>query len=214
MAQRPVFFTRQTAPYVNVTMPDFQWNGGFAASQKQKNIDALHRAFQGIFPDKKVLEISSKSRTPLGVALSAFNLKKFVPELGRSVSVECVFQGGKVFSAGGPYTDLYAVTSRQAKGDPRLKNSGMVKGFYFDDKTMPTTPRTAFYNWLYINALLENPKLAEALLEYDAFTDIEFNPDRSVNCQAEAAAVYVSLARQGKLDQCRDFDAFVQLLKP
>ena len=38
-------------------------------------------------------------------------------------------------------------------------------------------------------------------MEYDAFTDIEFNPNRSINCQAEAAAIYVSLQQQGLLGE-------------
>lgn len=211
MAQRPVFTPGKRKNAADLFWVDFVWNGGFAASQKQKNIAALHQAFRNRFPEKKVLEISSKSPEPLGVQLSAFNLKKFVPELGKAVSLECVFQGGKVFAAGGPYTDLYEATAREAKKDPRLKSSGMLRAFRFDGKDMPLIPRTAFYNWLYVNALLENPELGQQLLQYDGFTDIEFNPDKSINCQAEAAAVYVALARKGLLEQCRDFDSFVRL---
>lgn len=44
-----------------------------------------------------------------------------------------------------------------------------------------------------------NNDLAEQILEYDAFTDIAFNPEKSVNCQAEAAAIFVSLQKQGLL---------------
>ena len=54
--------------------------------------------------------------------------------------------------------------------------------------------------------------MAKKLLAYDAFTDIEFNPNRGLSCQASAAAVYVSLARQGLLEQCRTFQGFHQLL--
>jgi hypothetical protein len=38
-------------------------------------------------------------------------------------------------------------------------------------------------------------------MEYNAFTDIEFNPDKSINCQAEAAAIYVSLVNKNALKQ-------------
>lgn len=211
MAKRPVFFPISRAPYVDVYQPEFPWNGGFAISQKRKNIDALHEAFLARFPGRNPLEISSKSRNPLGVSLSAFNLKKTVPSLGISVPVECVFQGGKVFSGGGPFTDLYAVSPRDAKRDPRLKERGMLKSFYYEGETYPTVPRTAFYDWLYIKALLENPELSRQLTEFDAFTDIEFNPDKSINCQARAAALFVSLSRQGLLEQCSDFGTFVKL---
>ena len=213
MANRPVYVPKMSAPFLNSVPVEFTWNGGFAASQKQKNIDAIHSEFLRRFPERKVLEISSKSRRELGVKLSAFNLKKYVPSLGKSISIECIFQGGKVFSAGGPYTDLYSGTSREAKKDPRLKSSGMLKNFYFEGKTIPLIPKTAFYDWLYINALMENPELAEELLQYDSFTDVEFNPNKGVNCQAKAAAVYVALARLGLLEKVKDFDSFIQLFK-
>ena len=213
MAQRPVFVPLKKAPFVDVFMPEFAWNGGFAVSQKQKNIAALHQAFAQRFPERPVLEISSKSMQEEGVKLSAFNLMKYVPSIGKSIPVECVFQGGKVFAAGGPYTDLYDGSARDAKRDPRLKESGGLRSFYYEGQMVPLSPTTAFYDWLYINALLENPDLAQKLLEYDAFTDIEFNPDKSVNCQARTAAMFVALSRLGLVEQCRDFVTFLSLLR-
>ena len=41
-------------------------------------------------------------------------------------------------------------------------------------------------------------------MAYDAFTDIVFHPQKSINCQAEAAAVYVSLKKQGLLEKALD----------
>lgn len=211
MAVRPVFVPAPKAPYVTKFMPEFTWSAGFAVSQKQKNIAALHAAFRKRFPDKTLLEISSKSMQEPGVQLSAFHLLKEVPSIGKKVPVECVFQGGKVFSAGGPFTDLYTASPKEAKRDPRLASSGALCSFFFEGRTLPLLPRTAFYNWLYINALLENPSFAEELMQFDGFTDIEFNPDKSINCQAEAAALFVSLGRLGLLDACRDFDSFAAL---
>ena len=213
MASRPVFVPGKRKNEADVYMTEFQWNSGLAVSQKQKNITALHEAFVQRFPERKVLEISSKSLQPLGVKLSAFNLTKMVPSLGREVPVECVFQGGKVFSAGGPYVDLYGASSKDAKKDSRLRSSGVLKEFCFEGERIPTSPTTAFYNWLYVNALLEHPQLAEEVLAYDAFTDIEFNPAKSLNCQAEAAALFVALAREGLLEQCKTFETFLTLIK-
>ena len=213
MAQRPVFVTLSRQPFHDIYSVDFTYNSGFAVSQKQKNIMALHTGFNARFPQKKVLEISSKSLQPLGVKLSAFNLKKFVPSLGYSVPVECVYQGGKVFSAGGPFLDLYEGTSRDAKEDSRLKESGYLNAFEFEGVRYPLQPATAFYDWLYINALMENPELGEELIQFDAFTDIEFNPNKSLNCQAKAAAIYVGLARQGLLEKCRSYEDFVKIIK-
>jgi type I restriction enzyme M protein len=38
-------------------------------------------------------------------------------------------------------------------------------------------------------------------MEYDSFTDIEFNPEKSINCQAKSCALFVSLHREGYLTQ-------------
>ena len=213
MASRPVYVPIEKVPFVRAYSPEFQWNGGFAVSQKQKNIVALHGAHRRRFPESKILEISSKSLQEEGIKLSAFHLPKYVPSLERSIPVECVFQGGKVFAGGGPYTDLYHVSPREAKKDPRLKSSGMLKKFFFEGQEMPLNPTTVFYDWIYINALLENPVLAEEVLKYDAFTDIEFNPAKSSNCQAKAAALFVALSRQGKMETCREFSSFYRVLK-
>lgn len=211
MAQRPVFIPSGKPPFTAIFQGEFIWNGGFAVSQKQKNIAALHQAFQRKYPGRQVLEISSKSTEPVGVALSAFNLKKFIPSLGIEVPLECAYQGGKIFAAGGPYTDLYTVRPKDAKRDERLRTSGALKSYFFEGQALPTRPMTAFYDWLYLNALLDHPNLAEPLLRYDGFTDIEFNPEKSLSTQARSAAMYVALARAGLLDKVRDYGEFIKL---
>ncbi|MBQ2955204.1 MAG: hypothetical protein IJE08_01955 [Clostridia bacterium] len=213
MAQRPVFMACDYRPYSAEWQVEFTFNSGFATVQKQKNITALHKEFVEEFPGKKVLEISSKSLQPEGVALSAFNLEKFIPSLGKTVTVECAYQAGKVFEHGGPFTDLLEKTSREAKKDERLHTSGAIVGFAFEDMRFPIKPATAFYDFLYMNALLENEELAKKVLEYDAFTDIEFNPKKSQACQANAAAKFVSLSRAGLIDQIRSVDTFLQLFR-
>ena len=115
MAKRPVFIAKETAPFYQMTEIKFEWNGGLAKVQKQKNITALHQEFLKKEPDKKVLE---------------------------------------------------------------------------------------------------NEKLAAAVLEYDAFTDIEFNPDRSLNCQAKAAACFVGLCRAGLTEKMKTFETFAELFGP
>ena len=74
MAKRPVFIPQGEVPFARAIETEFSWNGGFAPSQKQKNIRALHRAFLAAHPDARVLEISSKSMQENGPALSAFAL--------------------------------------------------------------------------------------------------------------------------------------------
>ncbi len=212
MAVRPVFVPFPKAPYFAKIDINFVWNAGLSASQKKKNVAALHGAFLTRYPEKKVLEISSKSLQEEGIKLSAFNLHKFVPSLGKSVPMECVYQGSKVFASGGPFVDLYEKTPREAKKDERLQSSGRFVRFSYEGEDCSPVPVSAFYNWLYINALMENPELAAKVLEYDAFTDIEFNPEKSISCQAQASAVYKALFSLGLLDECKDFRKFREFL--
>ena len=212
MARRPVFAAGDETCAVFRRDVDFLWFAGMSDAQRRRSIDSLHESYLTRYPGSRVLEISSKSRNALGVKLSAFNLTKFAPSLGREVPVECLFQGSKTFLHGGPYTDLYLAPAIDAKRDPRLKTSGTLMKYVCEGRDYPTWPLTSFYNWLWCNALLEHPELAQELLQYDAFTDIVFNPEKSRNCQAEAAAVFVTLARRGKLDQIADFEQFAKLL--
>jgi hypothetical protein len=53
----------------------------------------------------------------------------------------------------------------------------------------------------------------EALFAVDAFTDIEFNPGKSINCQARSCAVHMALTRNGTLaDALTDPGAFIEVL--
>lgn len=194
MAKRPVYVASKDGKLsVTEKHVEFKWYPGMAKSQKQKSVVALHSAAEskGV---RKVLEVSSKSESELGVALSAFNLMIRTKHKQQTFSVECAFQASKVFERGGPYTDLLHESSRAAKKDLRLKDSGNLVNFMFFGKSFPLKPRTFFYDWLYINALKQNENLADDVLQYDGFTDIEFNPVKSINCQAFSAALFVSLS--------------------
>ncbi len=191
MANRPVFVPApQQHPYVCPVDVEFAWHPGFSVSQAQKSIRCLHQEAQrhGYSP---ILEVSSKSPDQIGVALSAFNLQ--LKHAHRSLSVECAFQGSKVFSHGGPYVELYDAASRDSKRDSRLRTSGMLTAFEFMGTSFPLQPTTAFYDWLYVTALVQNPRLAAQVLHYRGFTDIAFNPEKSWNCQARSVALYVAL---------------------
>lgn len=178
---------------------EFQWFPGMAMVQSRKSIASLHAEAQQRLQVREVLEISSKSPTELGVALSAFNLMIKTVKHEREFSLECAYQASKVFERGGPFVDLLNARSIDAKRDPRLNQHGRLIKFRFFGTDWPLVPRTAFYDWLYINALHKRPELADQVLTYRAFSDIAFNPERSINCQAYAAALYVSLAERGLL---------------
>lgn len=199
MANRPIYQSTARAPYCNIINIDFQFYSGFSISQKQKSISSLHEQYMKLYPNSNVLEISSKSASPIGVSLSAFNLN--IQTTTRTFSVECAFQGSKVFEKGGPYTDLLDKSSIEAKKDSRLRDSGKLIAFHFFNADFPLEPKDYFYNWLYINALSLNKELANEIIKYDSFSDIEFNPQKSINCQAKAAAIYVGLNRQNLLNE-------------
>ena len=102
------------------------------------------------------------------------------------------------------------VSSREAKKDERLKNSGNLLKFQFKGTEWALEPMTAFYDWLYINALNQNSAFHEQLMNYDAFTDIEFNHNKSINCQAYSVAMFVALAKRDLLNQIREPEQFLQ----
>lgn len=215
MATRPIFIPQHSGTrLVEQSEIHFAWFPGMSLSQKRRSIKSLHDSAMQTLGVERILEISSKSDEKIGTELSAFNLSFCVGKLHRRVCVECAFQGSKVFEEGGPYIDLYGVTPREAKRDERLLTSGRLLGFRFFGREWPLVPLTAFYDWLYINALLLNKELADGLIDYSAFTDIEFNPKRSINCQANSAALYVALQKRALLDTALESkEAFISILQ-
>lgn len=201
MAIRPVFLTKfRESPALVVRSVNFTWHPGLSASQKKKSVKSLHEAACRELNTCRMLEISTKSDDDIGVALSAFNLSFTTRKHQIRVTVESAFQGSKVFENGGPYTDLYTSDSKSAKIDQRIRTSGRLVAFRFFGAEWPLKPVTAFYDWLYLNALAKNPSLSERLSDYDGFTDIEFNPEKSLNCQAYSAALFVFLSSNGIID--------------
>lgn len=211
MAKRPIFIPKSDSfPFVKEMLINFEWHSGMAKVQAQKSIASLHEAAakQKISP---ILEISSKSANYLGVSLSAFNLMLEVR--GKKLSVECAYQGSKVFTNGGPYTDLYSASSRDAKTDERLRTAGDFVGYSFFGEHFTDKPVTAFYDWLYLTALSQNLDLANKLFEFQGFSDIVFNPDKSLNCQARAAALFVALYQKGEIEKAlNDKNHYIYLI--
>lgn len=211
MARRPVFVPDSDKPYVSELSLDFEYCSGSSIQQKQRSIASLHASYVAKFPSSRVLEVSSKSERDIGVRLSAFNLMIEHPGRG-SYSVECAFQASKVFLHGGPYVDLLDASSRAAKTDRRLRKSGELVAFRYCEHEFPLEPKTYFYDWLYASALCRDDKLVEQVMMFDAFTDIEHNPERSINCQARSVAKVVGLARAGLLeDALQSPQAFLEL---
>jgi hypothetical protein len=201
MANRPIFISTDNKDYLfeerNI---EFKFFNGFSMMQKAKSINSLHDSAK-TDGYTKILEVSTKSDSKIGWALSAFNLMVDF-DGDKQISLECAFQGSKVFEGDVQYMDLYLTESIKAKKDERLRSSGNIIGFNFEDNFWSNEPKTAFYDWMYINALYRNNRdIVEELLDYDVFSDIEFNPKRSINCQARTCAILVSLVNLNLIDE-------------
>ena len=200
MTKRPVFKpTLKGDDLVETINVEFTWYPGFSKSQKQKCIRSLHEEAGKANNLKDILEISTKSQKKVGVSASAFNIE-ITRKNGLCASVESFYQGSKVFKNGdGPFDDLYLKSSLDAKTDQRLRCKGQprgdLKGFRFQQEEWEIDEH--FYDWLYLNALIQNEEIAEEIIKYGAFTDIEFNPEKSFNCQAYAAALFKAATIRG-----------------
>ncbi len=196
MANRPFFIpSTNKENLVETKTVEFKWFSGFAKTQKQKSVLSFHENISKEFKFDKILEISTKSENKLGIKLSAFNLKINFKE--KEYFLESLFQGSKIFSDQGPNTDLYEKEPIEAKKDERIKRSDLKEFSFFGEKFSLDFD---FYSWLYFIALNQNKSLTKDILEYQAFTDIEFNPQKSLNCQAYSAALYSAMIKNELLE--------------
>lgn len=210
MAKRMYFVISNNLIYEEKTI-EFKYFNGFAVSQKQKSIVSLHEAILENDNNADILEVSSKSLNEIGTKLSAFNLK--IKMNGHLVSLENIFQSSKVFEYGGPYKDLLNVSPIEAKKDERLRTSGNIVGFELNSKKYPIEPKTLFYDWIYCNTLNLYPDIVNEIIKYNVFTDIEFNHEKSINCQARSVAIFVSLYKQNLLKEAlSNIDSFLNIV--
>lgn len=213
MATRPIFLvTNDRKNLFEEVEVDFKFYNGFSVTQKAKSINSLHASSKKL-GYKYILEVSTKSENPLGWQLSAFNLMVDF-DIDKKISLECAFQGSKVFEGNIQYDDLYYTESIKAKKDERLRNSGKIIGFNFDGIFWENEPKTAFYDYLYIKTLYTNYRgMIEELVRFDIFTDIEFNPKRSINCQARTCAILVSLVKLELLEESLESqESFIKIV--
>ena len=209
---RPVFMPRVNSDnLVKTDMVRFERHVGFASRQKKKSITDMHQVIRKKYGFNHVLELSSKSGNKLSFPLSPLSLKLTDEQDGGQYSVENIYQASKVFEHGGPYLDLLTAPPRQAKKDERLTTSGELIGYNYFGMEWSLEPVTAFYDWLYVNALQQNPQLHEQVLQYQAFTDLEFNHKKSVHCAAYALAMFVALHKRDLLDNIADPMVFYDL---
>jgi len=217
MAIRPIFVpSLEKDSFFEEIGIEFDWHSGFSSSQKQKSIKSLHKSANNK-NISNILEVSTKSDNILGIKLSAFNLSLQMED-GTQLFLESAFQGSKVFEEGGPFIDLYNLDPFEVKKDERISKDNKIIGFRFKGIEWESEPKTAFYDWLYLNALNDSidnspDSILKNIIDYGGFTDIEFNPEKSINCQARSCAVFVSLYKKGLLKRALESkEKFLQTL--
>lgn len=211
MAERPVFVAKKSYPFYESVEVTFKYFAGFALVQRQRNIAGIHEAFHKLYPKLYVLEASSKAPSELGKSLSPFYL--MCSYRGKEYPVENVFQAAKVFQAGGPYLQLLDLEAIKAKTTSLTKTSGPLLYYDYDGRKYPLEPKGWLYDWIYMHALHAQPELAKAALDYDAFTDIAFNPKTGSTCQAKALAIYKGLVQKNLLEEAlASIPAFLKIV--
>ncbi|NKF07115.1 hypothetical protein J1C67_00030 [Clostridium gasigenes] len=204
MASRPAWTIRDNK--IVIDHFDFKWNGGFSVVQKQKNIVALHESIKEKH-NSEVLEVSSKSENELGENIGAFNLKS------GDYYLENIFQAAKKYENGGPFIDLLNVLPRDAKRDERHGTSGDLFSFIYKEEEWLLEPKTAFYDFIYIRTLVEAHGKEIDLAPFQWFTDIEFNPKKSINCQARSVVIYKLLKQLDKFYLLESKDKWIEFHK-
>ena len=163
---------------------EIHWHPGFARVQKEKRISKEFHAAADKDGFRHLLEISTKAKSERGRHLSVFHMKVNLPGMIQ-IPLEWAFQGSKVFERGGPFTDLYSMELRDAKRDPRLNESGSLPASG-SPTLLPTGTENSFLRLAICHLLKDWPDWAAKLYAYGGFTDVEFNPHRSINCQARS----------------------------
>lgn len=196
MANRPIFIPKTNSIGVQTKNIDFTWHAGMATSQKQKSIRSLHESAIREGHIERILEISTKSEIELGKKTSAFSL--FIETKNGVFPLESVYHASKIFPVVGAQKDWMKLSARQAKKESQKFQElyGKPIGFCIDDIEYFEKSYKLGFTYMYFQALKLQEKINE-LCFFDAFTDINFVPRKGGNCQAHAAALFVSMRQNG-----------------
>ena len=115
--------------------------------------------------------------------------------------IECLYHSSKVFTDGTNFEFLKTYLPRDAKRYVRENSDKVLKCYKYKGREISLDTGTLFYDYIYICALLQHPEVSSSLIDYDLFTDIEFNEKKGLNCQARACAIYSYMLRTGTVDK-------------
>lgn len=214
MATRPVFVPDADpdhAQLVHEHEVDFQWVPGSSPEARRENIVKLHAAagHRNLDP---LLEVSEESNHPLGVFLGVSNLA-VEDDKSYLVPLPAAYQGSKVFTGGGPFTDLFTMGDEEIAADERLTGSGDLAGFRFGGLEWGLKAGTMFYDWLTVQAIHRYPKLRRGLRRFMGFTEIDCRVADTGVCHARSCALYAALAEKKLLEEVvGSQDRFIEVL--
>ena len=213
VAFRPVFISTFDDELVNIDSIEFEWMKGRDPLTKKNNSKSLIKSFYKKY-NYKPLEVSTKSDNALGMLLSAFNLTLKTP-VGH-IPVECAYQGSKKYMEIGKREEFYKTNPVNIKKIIKKENIDKysIQSFDFFGDIWNIEPKEAFYSWLYLKGLGDNKSIEKELIKFKAFIDIEFNPKKSINCQARACAMYVSLKKMNIFEHAlKNKKSFLSIFK-
>ncbi len=192
---------------------NFEYFRGQNPKQKRKSVDAMQHAIMATESGGKILEVSKESTSDLGIKLSSINLMYKTRE-GKSYPVLNIFESSKVFEFGGPYRGLLTADPNDLKNDVRLKDSGRLLGFHFEDVPYSLTPRSLFFDYIYIKALNDRKTIHDELLNYDMITDVTYQMGKMFASSARACAYFISLKKTNLIDEALEStDSFKEIYK-
>ncbi len=209
MTKRSVYLPKATRPFFKRKEISCEFA---PETRKSKRAQTVCDAWQALHPEQSILDVSIHSPSESGQKLARENLSLRLATLRKAFCVSTIELASKTFKNGGPYVDLLGTPLKEAKSDPRLKDSGKIVHYSLEGKQYPCEPDYLYFHWLYIMALMDNPGSATLVKNTDAFCDIDFDWEHESNTPAQSCAIFHSLARQNLLKQAKDFNTFKDMM--
>lgn len=136
-------------------------------------------------------------------------------------SVESAFQSSKTYSDStrkvGAFPEYAFLPGKEFKAIVKKESLGMHSYNYYFDGMSFSAPKyhiSLFYDFLYLNALLESESesVKNELLNggYTAFSDLA---TKALNSKARSAAIFVGLVHANRIDEVKSYSSYLKLFR-
>ena len=171
----------------------------FGVNLSAFNLILNHRPFECAFQEAKRFEIGDSPKTKIEIASKGKG--KFIVDIS-----DRLINDGKAYYLE-PISDNPRELKSTLKAFIKANKGAKLSHFEFYGEIFELSAGVAnsasfFYDFLYFWALGENFSQSELkkILDYNIFTDIEFNHNVSINCQARSCALYHYALLNKKVD--------------